>query len=134
MAHYAIINSDTNTVEQVITGVDEDITQIDLDGTVIGGSTEAWEEFYASQFPGHYVRRTSYNNSIRKRYAGIGMIYSAEHDAFIRPTFFESWIFNEETCAWVAPLPYPPDFPEQLYYWSEELYNHTDGKEGWVKH
>jgi hypothetical protein len=44
MAHYALINSD-NTVVQVITGVDENITQTDTDGTQVGGSSEAWENF-----------------------------------------------------------------------------------------
>jgi hypothetical protein len=48
MAHYAIID-ERNIVIEVITGVDETITQTDKDGTQVGGSTEAWEAFYTAQ-------------------------------------------------------------------------------------
>jgi hypothetical protein len=74
MAHYALINSD-NIVVQVITGVDENVIQTDVDGTQVGGTTEAWEQFYASQpqFAGLTCKRTSYNGNIRANYAGEGI-------------------------------------------------------------
>jgi catabolite regulation protein CreA len=64
MAHYALINSN-NIVVQVITGVDENITQTDTNGTIVGGTTLAWEQFYASQpqFAGLTCKRTSYNKT-----------------------------------------------------------------------
>jgi hypothetical protein len=73
MAHYALINKN-NTVVQVITGVDENIIQTDTDGTIVGGTTQAWEQFYASQpqFAGLICKRTSYNGNIRANYAGVG--------------------------------------------------------------
>jgi len=118
MAHYALINS-SNIVEQVITGVDENIIQTDLDGTQVGGSSEAWEEFYGSRpwFEGLYCKRTSYNGNIRKNYAGIGYTYDAGRDAFIPPKPFQSWVLNEYTCLWDAPTLYPTD--GKPYRWDE---------------
>ena len=62
--------------------------------------------------------KTSYNGNIRKNYAAIGMTYDAERDAFITPKPFNSWILNEETCNWEAPVPYPND--DNIYTWDEE--------------
>jgi len=89
MAYYAIIN-EQNTVIAVNTGVDEMITQTDTDGTQVGGSTEAWEQFYTAQLgnPNLYVKQTSYNDSFCGCYAGIGYTYDAslgEHGEFIPP-------------------------------------------------
>ena len=86
MAHYAIIDN-RNIVTQVITGVDENVTQIDKNGDEVGGSTEAWEAFYTAQLnnPDYYVKRTSYNGNIRGVYAGIGWTYDADLDEFIAP-------------------------------------------------
>ena len=76
-----------NVVVKVITGVDEDVTQIDTDGTEIGGSSEAWEQFYQNQpwHQGLVCKRTSYNGNIRGTYAGIGYTYDADLDEFIAP-------------------------------------------------
>ena len=63
--------------------------------------------------------QTSYNATIRKNYAGIGMTYDADRDAFIAPQPFASWILNEETCRWEAPVAYPTD--GLMYAWNEEL-------------
>jgi len=90
MAHYALINSD-NVVVQVITGVDETVTQVDTDGTVVGGSTEAWEQFYENQ-PWHSrltCKRTSYNGNFRGAYAGIGYTYDPVADEFVAPVVEE---------------------------------------------
>jgi len=90
MAHYALINND-NIVVQVITGVDENVTQIDSDGTEVGGSTEAWEQFYQNQpqHQGLLCKRTSYNGNIRGRYAGIGCTYDPVADEFVAPVVEE---------------------------------------------
>ena len=119
MAHYALIN-ENNEVVQVITGVDENVTQVDIDGTEVGGSTEAWEAFYESRpwFAGLKCKRTSYNKTIRKNYAGIGFTYDEVRDAFIPPKPFSSWIFNEETCLWETPVVFPND--GKRYTWDEE--------------
>lgn len=118
MAHYALINSD-NIVVQVITGVDENVIQTDTDGTQVGGSTLAWEEFYASrpQFKGLTCKRTSYNESIRANYAGIGYKYDPDFDVFISPQPFPSWKLNYTTYQWEAPVPMPTELAN--YRWSE---------------
>jgi hypothetical protein len=101
MAHYALLN-ETNEVIEVITGVDENITQIDIDGTEVGGSSEAWEEFYATRpwLNAISCKRTSYNGNIRKNYAGIGYLYDPIRDAFIPPKPEGDWVLNEDTCLW----------------------------------
>ena len=120
MAHYALINED-NIVVQVITGVDEDITQIDTDGTQIGGTAEAWEAFYASRpwFNGLICKRTSYNNNIRANFAGIGYKYDKDFDVFIPPQPFPSWKLNYTIYQWEAPIPKPDDVDDYIWKWSE---------------
>jgi hypothetical protein len=62
--------------------------------------------------------KTSYNANIRKNYAGIGYSYDEELDAFIPPKPFASWLLDEESCLWVAPVAYPTD--GFTYLWNEE--------------
>ena len=63
-------------------------------------------------------KQTSYNGNIRKNYAGIGFKYDQTRDAFIPPKPFGSWILNETTCLWEAPVSKPDD--GQNYKWNEE--------------
>ncbi len=113
MAHYAWIN-ENNLVINVTVGVDETTIQ---DG--IGGSTEAWEQFYtqAVNTENVYIKRTSYNGKIRKHYAGIGYYYDENLDAFIPPKPYESWLLNDDTYLWESPVPYPND--NNVYSWNE---------------
>jgi hypothetical protein len=62
-------------------------------------------------------KQTSYNGNIRKNYAGIGYTYDFARDAFIPPQPFLSWVLNEETCQWDAPVAMPTD--GQRYNWDE---------------
>jgi hypothetical protein len=120
MAHYALINSD-NIVVNVFVGIDEDVTQIDVDGTEIGGSTQAWENFYTSLYSsdGLYCRRTSYNGNIRGNYAGIGYTYDSEFDVFIGPKPYPSWKLNYTTSKWEAPVAKPEPIDGYVFRWSE---------------
>lgn len=113
MAHYAWIN-ENNLVINVTVGVDENEIQ-----QGVGGSTEAWEQFYTLQInqPNVYVKRTSYNGNYRKNYAGIGFTYDANRDAFIPPKPYESWLLDENNCVWIAPIPVPDN--ESSYVWNE---------------
>jgi hypothetical protein len=63
-------------------------------------------------------KQTSYNNNIRKNFAGIGMIYDEDRDAFISHKPFNSWILNEDTCRYEAPVAYPQD--DNQYKWNEQ--------------
>ena len=120
MAHYALINKD-NIVVQVITGVDENITQTDSDGTVVGGTSEAWEQFYASQpqFAGLTCKRTSYNGNIRANYASVGGKYDPDFNVFIAPRIYPSWKLNYTTFQWEAPVARPDEVDGYIWKWSE---------------
>ena len=115
MAHYAFLDLN-NIVTEVVTGVDEEVVQTDLDGTQVGGSSEAWETFYGN-IRNQVCKRTSYNGNYRKNYAGIGYKYDQERDAFIPPKPFNKWVLNEDTCQWESPVPYPDD--ENQYVWND---------------
>jgi hypothetical protein len=113
MAHYAFLESN-NIVTEVIVGKDEGEDGID------------WEQWYGD-FRGQTCKRTSYNTSggvhlsggtpFRKNYAGIGFTYDPQRDAFIPPKPFDSWILNEDSCLWQAPVSYPND--GKKYAWNE---------------
>jgi hypothetical protein len=62
-------------------------------------------------------KQTSYNGNIRKNFAGIGYKYDQTRDAFIPPKPFNSWVLDEDTCLWEAPVAYPDD--GQAYTWNE---------------
>jgi hypothetical protein len=62
-------------------------------------------------------KQTSYNNNFRKNYAGIGYQYDQTRDAFIPKKPFNSWILNEDTCLWNAPVAMPID--DNRYTWNE---------------
>jgi hypothetical protein len=61
--------------------------------------------------------QTSYNNNFRKNHAGIGYTYDEDRDAFIPKKPFNSWILNEDTCLWEAPIALPDT--ENKYNWNE---------------
>jgi len=117
MAHYALLDSN-NVVVKVITGVNETETQTDTDGTVVGGSGEAWEAFYAAQpwHEGLTCKRTSYNNNIRKQYAGIGYSYDSVADVFVAPQPYPSWTLDSSH-DWQAPVARPA---EGMWSWNED--------------
>ena len=80
---------------------------------------------FVDSSPGDWVQ-TSYNTHggqhpegrpLRKNYAGIGYTYDSDRDAFIPPKPFASWVLNEDTCLWDAPVPYPAD--GKVYRWDE---------------
>jgi hypothetical protein len=73
-------------------------------------------------------KQTSYNKTFRKNYAGIGYQYDQTRDAFIPPKPFNSWILNEDTCRWEAPVAMPELTQEQIdnknyYAWNESIIN-----------
>ena len=121
MAHYAQLDSG-NVVVNVFVGRDDVVEGID-----------DWETYYAPE--GYTVKQTSYNTyggvhytdgepsedqrkALRFNYAGIGFTYDEDRDAFIPPKPFESWVLDQDSCLWKAPLPYPDGGGE--YTWNEE--------------
>jgi hypothetical protein len=73
-------------------------------------------------------KQTSYNTNggihnnggtpFRKNHAGIGYTYDEDRDAFIPKKPYNSWILNEQTCLWEAPIAYPTD--GKLYQWDNQ--------------
>jgi len=105
MAHYAFLDAN-NIVTEVIVGIDE--TEL-----IEGLDTETWY----GNFRGQKCVRTSYNNRIRKQYAGIGYTYDPVNDVFIAPQPYPSWTLDENF-DWQPPKLMPStDGP---YRWSEE--------------
>ena len=96
---------------------------------VIVAEPEFFETFVDSS-PGEWIQ-TSYNTHggqhtlggtpLRKNYAGIGFIYDRGKDAFIPPKPFPSWVLNEDTCLWSAPVAMPDD--DKGYRWNEATLN-----------
>jgi hypothetical protein len=80
--------------------------------------------------------RTSYGGNFRGKYAGLGDTYREDLDMFISPSPYPSWILNETTGQWEAPVTQPELTQEQIdgdyyYYWDEEAYN-ADNTTGWT--
>ena len=124
MAHFAKLNSDNEVIH--VSVVDNwNIT----DGS--GNEQESIGVAYLQSIygveEGITWKQTSYNGNIRKNYAGIGMTYDAGRDAFIAPKPYASWILNETTCHWEAPVPLPSDAntgnPPKMYGWDEATVN-----------
>ena len=105
MAHYAFLDAN-NVVTEIIVGVEEN--------EIIDGLTP--EEYY-SELKQQRCLRTSYNGNIRVRYAVIGGSYDDEKDAFINIQPYPSWILDEVTTEWVAPVTKPNDGKD--YVWNE---------------
>jgi len=71
-----------------------------------GGDPNQWVQ---TSYNTHGGVHTLGGTPLRKNYAGIGYAYDSERDAFIPPKPFESWVLNEGTCLWDAPVPIPAD-------------------------
>ena len=118
MAHFAILKSG-NIVEQVVVVSNNDAT-----------TEQAGINFLRNLLNNQHlpVVQTSYNTyggihkfggtPLRKNYAGIGFQYDQQRDAFIAPKPFNSWILNEDTCLWEAPVAMPQD--DNRYTWNEQ--------------
>jgi hypothetical protein len=124
LAHFAKLDSN-NIVTFVTVGRQED------DG----------KEAELSARTGDVYKQTSYNTrggvhytdgvpsedqtkAFRKNYAGLGYTYDAGRDAFIPPKPYNSWVLNETTCLWDAPVAMPEDAgtgePPKRYTWDED--------------
>lgn len=107
MAHFAILKAG-NIVEQVVVVSNE-----------IATTEQAGVDFLRKLYKNQHlpVIQTSYNNNFRKNFAGIGSQYDQQRDAFISPKPFNSWVLNEDTCRWEAPITRPED--NNMYNWNE---------------
>jgi hypothetical protein len=116
MAHFTQLDAN-NVVTQVIVVANSDTADANgVEKEYIGAA------FCEKLFGGTW-KQTSYNGSIRKNYAGVGYSYDSERDAFIPPKPYNSWVLNEDTCLWEAPVAMPEDAgtgePPKRYTWDE---------------
>ena len=111
MAHFAELD-ENNIVTRVVVVNDD----YEADG----------ENWCNNFFGGGSWKQTSYNETIRKNFAGIGFEFDESRDAFISISPFNSWVLNEDTCKWQSPIPYPEvekdedGNPAKYYKWDEE--------------
>ena len=82
-----------------------------------GRDDDEGREFALFERTGDVYRQTYIDGSARFNYAGIGFTYDENRDAFIPPTPYPSWVLDEGTCLWVAPIAYPA---EGDHVWDEE--------------
>lgn len=103
MAHFARIDADNKVIQVLVVPDDQE---------------HRGNDYLASdlQFGGNWIQ-TSYNNRIRKQFAGVGYTYNPEADVFIRPQTFPSWVLDSNF-DWQAPVPKPADANETTY-WDE---------------
>ena len=126
MAHFALL--DENSIVTFVTvGRDED------DGKEAELSARTGQVYkqtsYNTRGGVYYTPNTSepdpdQSKAFRKNYAGLDYEYRSDIDGFVPPKPYPSWILNETTGLWDAPVPYPND--EKDYIWDEDT-------ESWVE-
>jgi len=111
MAHFAKLDENNFVIEVHVVNNNELLQD--------GVESEAKGLQFLIDWSGGYSnwKQTSYNAKFRKNYAGIGYKYDSVRDAFISSKPFPSWVFNEETCQWDAPVAMPDD--GKRYSWDE---------------
>ena len=117
-------------------GVGNIVEKVELVSNDIATTEQAGVDFLNNLYKTRDVwKQTSYNTHggvhnnggtpLRKNYASIGMTYDEDRDAFIPKKPFNSWVFNETTCLWEAPVAMPTTELEdnQYYSWNESIIN-----------
>ena len=115
MAHYAKVNN--GIVEKVI------VAEADFFNTFVDTSPGAWIQTSYNTHGNQHPNGTP----LRGNYAGIGYTYDSTNDVFYAPKPYPSWILNESTWLWEAPIAMPTD---GKYTWNEELGNWSEIIEG----
>jgi len=115
MSHFAKIEN--GIVTQVIVAEQDFIDSLD-------DSSEWIQTSYNTHGGKHYLPDSLVQDDkqpLRKNFAGVGFTYDPIRDAFIAPQPYPSWLLNENTCFWEAPIPYPTD--GEIYKWNEDTIN-----------
>lgn len=107
MAHFARVQD--GIVTEVI------VIEQEMIDTGLWGPSKEWIQ---TSYNTHAGTHAYGGTPLRKNYAGIGYIYNSELDAFIPPKLFDSWILDEDTGQWKAPIEYPQG--GDRYLWNEE--------------
>lgn len=140
MAHYAKVEN--GTVTKVI------VAEPEFFDTFVDDSPGQWIKTSYNMRGGVYydpsTNQPAADQSViaddeargRKNYAGIGYTYDAQRDAFIPPQPFASWVLDESSCLWDAPITMPTLTQEEIdagsfYQWDESAHQ-ADNTTGWV--
>jgi hypothetical protein len=107
MAHFAKVNN--GIVEQVI------VAEPEFFNTFVDSSPGQWIQ---TSYNTHGGVHTLGGTPLRKNFAGIGYAYDSQRDAFIPPKPFASWVLDDDTCLWDAPVAMPDDGKQ--YQWNED--------------
>ena len=125
MAHFAQLD-ENNVVTQVIVVDNKDTADAN------GVEKESIGVAFCERLLGGTWKQTSYNANLRKNYAGIGYTFNAGIDAFVPPKPYNSWVLNEITAQWEAPVAMPEDAgtgePPKRYNWNEETTNWVEAE------
>ena len=108
MSHYAHIDDNNRVIEVIVVNDDQ------IDSGEFGDPTKWIKTSYNTQAGEHMLG----GSPLRKNFAGPGMTYDPVRDAFYAPQPYPSWILNEDTCIWEAPIPWPQ--PHGFYSWNED--------------
>lgn len=123
MAHFAQLDAN-NVVVFVTVGRNED------DGKEVELTTRTGNVYKQTSYnthggvyylPNKNIPAPDQSKAFRKNFAGLGFTYDPVRDAFIPPKPFPSWVLNEFSCLWHAPVPHPND--GTLYVWDETIKN-----------
>ena len=120
MSHFAqVVNG---TVAQVI------VAEQDFINSGAVGDPSQWVQTSYNTVGGEHRNG---GTPLRKNYAGIGYVYDAGRDAFYAPQPYPSWVLDEATCYWNAPVAQPTGTPPTTaadgvgYTWDESITNWT---------
>tara|TARA_B100000941_G_scaffold81352_1_gene55868 strand:- start:776 stop:1129 length:354 start_codon:yes stop_codon:yes gene_type:complete len=99
-------------------GVGNIVNRVEVVSNDIAVNEQAGVDFLNNLYKTRDVwKQTSYNGNMRKNFAAIGYTYDESRDAFISPQPYPSWILDEDTCIWKAPIEVPSD--DKHYFWDE---------------
>jgi len=131
MAHFAKLGAG-NIVEQVIV-ISNDIATTEQSGVdfinKLYNTRDVWKQTSYNTRNGKYYNNNGslgdQSKAFRKNFAGVGYTYDQQRDAFIPNKHFQSWVLNEDTCDWEAPVAMPTTQLEdnQYYSWNESIIN-----------
>ena len=125
MASFAKIGLNSKVIEvvSVVNDVLKDSSGIEREELGIQFLNELykWPIWKQTSYNTHGGIHDNGGTPFRKNHASIGYTYDEDRDAFIPKKPYNSWVLNEQTCLWGAPVAYPTD--GQRYKWNEQIQN-----------
>ena len=112
MAHFAELDANNVVLRVIVVGNADTSDANGVEKEHIGAA-------FCERLFGGTWKQTSYNGNMRKRYAGIGYSYNEALDAFVAPKPYPSWVLNNTTAEWEAPVPMPVEEGKR-FAWNEE--------------